>query len=69
MKTTQEFYKNYSNEAKGILCTKFNTKEFYIKHIDEMEEYKENIEGCMGGPTQNRIRAPHYTFMCCTAIK
>lgn len=46
-----------------MLIYNIDCKRIYIKHIDDMEEYKEQIEGeC--GPISNRHNAPHYTFMC-----
>lgn len=39
-------------------------KEFYIKHIDALEEFKTELEEEMGEPIQNRHNSPHYTFMC-----
>lgn len=39
-------------------------KAFYIKHIDALESYKEDLEEQMGEPIVNRHDSPHYTFMC-----
>lgn len=39
-------------------------KEFYIKHIDELEQMKEDLEEELGEPIKNRFSVPHYTFMC-----
>ena len=39
-------------------------KEFYIKHIDALEDFKTELEEEMGEPIANRHNAPHYTFMC-----
>jgi hypothetical protein len=38
-------------------------KEFYIKHIDDLEEYKTDLENNIGEPIQNRHGLPHYTFI------
>lgn len=48
----------------GILIYNADCKEIYIKHIDDMEEYKSQLEDGMGEPIKNRTGAPHYTFMC-----
>lgn len=37
-------------------------KEFYIKHIDELEDMKKELEDEMG-PINNRHELPHYTFV------
>lgn len=39
-------------------------KEFYIKHIDDLQSIKEDLEEEYGEPVQNRNNLPHYTFMC-----
>jgi hypothetical protein len=39
-------------------------KEFYIKHIDDLEEMKEEMEEGIGEPIANRHNLPHYTFLC-----
>jgi hypothetical protein len=39
-------------------------KDFYIKHIDDLEEMKEELEDNLGEPIQNRNSLPHYTFLC-----
>lgn len=39
-------------------------KDFYIAHIDELEQIKEELENDLGEPIQNRHSVPHYTFMC-----
>lgn len=39
-------------------------KDFYIKHLDELEEFKEDLEDSLGEPIQNSKKLPHYTFMC-----
>lgn len=39
-------------------------KEFYINHIDDMEEMKEELENSLGMPIENRYKLPHYTFIC-----
>jgi len=39
-------------------------KEFYIKHIDDLEEMREDLEAQLGEPIKNRYEVVHYTFMC-----
>lgn len=39
-------------------------KDFYIKHIDSMEQFKEDLEDDLGEPITDRNHLPHYTFMC-----
>ena len=39
-------------------------KEFYIEHIDELEDMKEDLEDNIGEPIKNSQSLPHYTFIC-----
>lgn len=39
-------------------------KEFYIKHIDSLEDFKTEMEEQIGESIKNRLELPHYTFMC-----
>lgn len=39
-------------------------KNFYIKHIDSLEEFKTDLEEELGEPIKNRHDLPHYTFVC-----
>ena len=39
-------------------------KDFYIKHIEDLEEMKTEMEEQMGEPIKNRFELPHYTFLC-----
>ncbi|MDP5200349.1 hypothetical protein [Flavobacterium sp. DG2-3] len=39
-------------------------KEFYIEHIDELEDMRTQLEEAIGEPIENRFSAPHYTFVC-----
>lgn len=39
-------------------------KDFYINHLDELEQIKEDLEDSYGEPIQNKNKLPHYTFMC-----
>jgi len=38
-------------------------KDFYINHIDDLEEMREDLEEQLGESIQNRNRLPHYVFM------
>lgn len=39
-------------------------KTFYIKHLDELENIKNDLEDSFGEPIANRYQSPHYTFVC-----
>ena len=39
-------------------------KTFYIAHIDDLEDMKEELESQIGEPIANRHQSPHYVFMC-----
>lgn len=38
-------------------------KNFYIKHIDDLEDFKTDLEDEIGEPIKNRHNLPHYTFV------
>ncbi len=38
-------------------------KNFYVKFIDELEEFKTEFEEQIGEPIKNRHNLPHYTFI------
>lgn len=40
-----------------------DTKAFYIEHLDDLEEFKSNLEDNLGEQIKNRHRLPHYTFL------
>ena len=44
-------------------------KEFYIKHIDDLEEIKTDLEDSIGESIKNRHELPHYTFVCWLAFE
>ena len=44
-------------------------KEFYIKHIDDLEEYKTDLEDSIGEAIKNRHNLPHYTFIVWLAFE
>nr|WP_315200605.1 hypothetical protein [uncultured Flavobacterium sp.] len=37
---------------------------FYIKHLDDLEDIRKDLEDSLGEPISNRYESPHYTFMC-----
>ncbi|WP_343697151.1 hypothetical protein [Flavobacterium sp.] len=39
-------------------------KSFYKKHLDDLEEIRDELENSLGECIKNRHRLPHYTFMC-----
>lgn len=39
-------------------------KEFYIKHLDDLENIKADLEETLGLPIINQFKNPHYTFVC-----
>lgn len=39
-------------------------KDFYIEHLDDLENIRYEIEGSLGEAVKNRHRLPHYTFLC-----
>nr|WP_315242109.1 hypothetical protein [uncultured Flavobacterium sp.] len=39
-------------------------KAFYIKHLDDLENIRKELEDSFGTPVANRYDSPHYTFMC-----
>ena len=39
-------------------------KDFYISHLDELEQIKSDLEDNYGESIQNKNNLPHYTFMC-----
>lgn len=39
-------------------------KAFYIKHLEDLENIKNDLEESFGEPITNRYKLPHYTFLC-----
>ncbi len=39
-------------------------KKFYIQHLEDLENIREEIEDSLGEAVKNRHRLPHFTFMC-----
>lgn len=48
----------------GMLIYNSDCKKIYIEHIEDMEQYIEQIEEETGAPLKNEKRLPHYTFVC-----
>lgn len=48
----------------GMFIYNPDCKEFYIHHIDSLEDFKENWEDMIGEPVRNTKSLPHYTFLC-----
>lgn len=44
-------------------------KAFYINHIDDLEEYKTDLEDSTGEAIKNRHSLPHYTFVVWLAFE
>lgn len=48
----------------GLLVYNSDCKQLYCDHIDDMEDFKQQLEESLGEPITNRHKLPHYTFMC-----
>jgi hypothetical protein len=48
----------------GMFIYNPDCKEFYINHIDSMEDFKQDWENTIGEPVRNTKDLPHYTFLC-----
>lgn len=48
----------------GMFIYNSDCKKFYIDHIDDMEEFVEDLEEELGEPIRNNKSIPHYTFVC-----
>lgn len=48
----------------GMLIYNSDCKRIYIEHIDDMEQYIEQVEEETGTPLKNDKGLPHYTFVC-----
>lgn len=46
-----------------------NCKKFYIKHINDLENFKSDLEDQLGESIENRDNLPHYTFMVWLAFE
>ena len=48
----------------GMFIYNPDCKEFYIQHLDSMEDFKQDRENMMGTSVENTKDLPHYTFLC-----
>lgn len=48
----------------GMFIYHSDCKDFYINHIDSMEDFVEELEDEFGFSIKNEQRLPHYTFVC-----
>ena len=48
----------------GMFIYNTDCREFYIDHIDSMEDFVEELEDEFGFSIKNEQRLPHYTFVC-----
>lgn len=71
--TTKERLQSFFNDMQrggcqsgmiGEFIYHSDCKGFYIKHIDDLEDMKQELEDGLGEPIANRQSLPHYTFMC-----
>jgi hypothetical protein len=65
--TPEQFFKDMQNGCISGMISEFiyhaDCKNFYIKHIDGLEDYKTDLEDNLGEPIDNRHKLPHYTFV------
>lgn len=47
----------------GMFIYHDSCKQFYINHIDSLEDFKEDLEDELGEPIKNTQGQPHYTFV------
>lgn len=57
-------YGGCSSGMIGMFIYHSDCKEFYIRHIDDMENFVKDFEESLGEPVRNSNRQPHYTFIC-----
>lgn len=48
----------------GMFIYNADCKKFYIDHIDNMEDFVEELEDEIGESIKNKQKLPHYTFIC-----
>lgn len=48
----------------GMLIYNYDCKRIYIEHLDDMEEFKNELEDELGEGIRNKDGIHHYTFMC-----
>lgn len=57
------FYGGCASGMIGMFIYNSDCKDFYIKYIDSMEDFKDDLEEELGEPIRNKDQR-HYTFMC-----
>lgn len=64
----QSFFEDMQHGCQSGIIGEFiynsDCKDFYVKHIDDLEDMKEEMENQMGDTIPNKSSVPHYTFMC-----
>lgn len=48
----------------GMLVYNADCKDLYIKYIDDMEDFKQELDEKIGEPLSNSEHLPHYTWIC-----
>lgn len=48
----------------GMFIYNTDCRNFYVRHCESIEEFKEELEKEIGEPIANRNHLPHATFMC-----
>jgi arginine deiminase len=48
----------------GAFIYHTDCKAFYMEHLEDLENIKDDLEDSFGEPIPNRYKLPHYTFMC-----
>lgn len=66
--TPEQFFKDMQNGGciTGMISDFIyhaDCKNFYIKNIDGLEDYKTELEDNLGEPITNRHKLPHHTFI------
>lgn len=54
----------YASGIIGMFIYHSDCKDFYINHIDSMEDFVEELEDELGSPIKNETKMLHYTFIC-----
>lgn len=57
------FYGGCASGIVGMFIYNSDCKDFYVEHIDSMEDFKDDLEEELGEPIRNKDQR-HYTFMC-----
>lgn len=67
--TPQSFFKDLHTEgcSSGLIGNfiyNIDCRDTYIKHIDDLEEFKAELDEEYGETILNKYKLPHYTFIC-----